>query len=110
MKKPTLNFGQFTQYDKVFITEENGIDLTKALSVAFEGETLYIADGESLAVYTDGKIKKTQAKVSKLFTRNSRNSRNYRLSSILRSAIFLSSAASTSANLSTEGSSALTPK
>ena len=72
MKKPTLNFGQFTQYDKVFITEENGIDLSKALSVAFEGETLYIADGESLAVYTDGKIKKSQAKVSKLFTRNSR--------------------------------------
>ncbi len=72
MKKPTLNFGQFTQYDKVFITEENGIDFSKALSVAFEGETLYIADGESLAVYTDGKIKKTQAKVSKLFTRNSR--------------------------------------
>ena len=72
MKKPTLNFGQFTQYDKVFITEENGIDLSKALSVAFEGETLYIADGESIAVYTDGKIKKTPARVSKLFTRNSR--------------------------------------
>ena len=72
MKKPSLNFGQFTQYDKVFITEENGIDLSKALSVAFEDETLYIADGESLAVYTDGKIKKTPARVSKLFTRNSR--------------------------------------
>ena len=70
MKKPMLNFGQFTQYDKVFITADNGIDLEKVTSVAFEGETLYIAEGDSLGIYVDGKIKKIQAEVSKLFTRN----------------------------------------
>ncbi|MBP3330343.1 MAG: hypothetical protein J6L89_05865 [Clostridia bacterium] len=72
MKKPTLNFGQFLQYDKVFITADNGIDLEKVTSVAFEEETLYIAEGDSLCIYENGKIKKVQANVSKLFTRNGR--------------------------------------
>ncbi|MBQ2829326.1 MAG: hypothetical protein IJF20_08805 [Clostridia bacterium] len=72
MKKPTLNFGEFTQYDKVFITSDMGIDVENVASVAFEGETLYIAEADSLSVYADGKIKKIQAKVSKLFTRKGR--------------------------------------
>ena len=72
MKKPTLNFGQFTQYDKVFITADKGIDPEKVKAVAFEGETLYIADDESLAIYSEDKIKRIQAKVSALFTRKGR--------------------------------------
>lgn len=70
MKKSTLNFGEFKQYDKIFITADNGIEPEKVSSVAFDGETLYIADGDCLMEYADGKIKKTAAKVSKLFSRN----------------------------------------
>ncbi len=69
MKKYTLNFSEFTQYDKVFITSDKGVETEKVTSVAFEGETLYIADGENLLIYSEDKIKKVQAKVSKLFTR-----------------------------------------
>ncbi len=68
MKKPTLNFGEFRQYDKVFITAENGIDIENVTSVAFEGETLYIAQPEGLVEYSDGKAKKLSVKVSKLFS------------------------------------------
>ncbi|MBR3588594.1 MAG: hypothetical protein IKL16_03435 [Clostridia bacterium] len=72
MKKPTLNFGQFTQYDKVFLAADKGIDPEKVIAVAFEGETLYIAEDDSLAIYSEGKIKRIQAKVSGLFTRKGR--------------------------------------
>ncbi|MBQ3006322.1 MAG: hypothetical protein IJD78_02045 [Clostridia bacterium] len=72
MKKPTLNFGEFKQYDKIFLTAENGIDAENVTSVAFDGETLYIAQPEGLVEYTDGKIKKLSARVSKLFSRNGR--------------------------------------
>ena len=72
MKKPTLNFGEFTQYDKVFITADMGVDAPNVKSVAFEGETLYIAEEDSLSVYADGKIRKLQVKASKLFTRKGR--------------------------------------
>ncbi|MBQ8183225.1 MAG: hypothetical protein IJ025_04920 [Clostridia bacterium] len=70
MKKPSLHFGQFVQYDKKFLTAENGIDIDNVKSVAFEGETLYIATGDSLVEYNDGKIKKSSVKASALFTRN----------------------------------------
>ncbi len=70
MKKSTLLFGEFTQYDRKFITAENGIEADKVTSVAFEGETLYIASADGVIEYTDGKIKKTSLKASKLFTRN----------------------------------------
>ena len=70
MKKPTLYLGKFKQYDKVFITDENGIDIKNVTSVAFEGETLYIAQPDCLFEYTDGKAKKINAKVTKLFSRN----------------------------------------
>ena len=69
MKKPTLNFGQIKQYDKVFLTAEKGIDVDNVTSVAFEGETLYIAQPGGLMEYADGKMKKIAAKVSKLFSR-----------------------------------------
>ena len=39
MKKSTLLFGEFIQYDRKFITAENGIEADKVTSVAFEGET-----------------------------------------------------------------------
>ncbi len=70
MKKPTLNFGQFRQYDKVFITAENGVDVENVTSVAFDGETLYIAQPDCLIEYSNGNAKKLSAKVSKLFSRN----------------------------------------
>ncbi|MBE6799819.1 MAG: hypothetical protein E7529_01290, partial [Ruminococcaceae bacterium] len=70
MKKSTLHFGEFKQYDKVFLTADKGIDVENVLDVAFDGETLYIAQADGLLEYADGKVKKTSAKVSKLFTRN----------------------------------------
>ncbi len=72
MKKSTLNFGQFRQFDKVFITADNGIDVENVTSVAFDGETLYITQPDGLAEYSQGKIKKIAANVSKVFTRSGR--------------------------------------
>lgn len=72
MKKPILNFGEFKQYDKVFITADNGIDVENVASVAFDGETLYIAQPDCLVEYADGKTKKLPVKASKLFTRSGR--------------------------------------
>ena len=70
MKKTSLLFGEFTQYDRKFITAENGLEPEKVTSVAFEGDTLYIAQDDALIEYADGKIKKTSLKVSKLFPVN----------------------------------------
>ncbi|MBQ3498775.1 MAG: hypothetical protein IJA87_06580 [Clostridia bacterium] len=69
MKKPTLNFGEFKQYDKKFLTPDSGIDVENIYSIAFDGETLYIAQPECLVEYKDGKLKKISAKVSKLFSK-----------------------------------------
>lgn len=72
MKKPTLLFGEFKQYDKVFITADNGIDIENVTGIAFDGEALYIATPDCLTEYLDGKFKKLSAKVSKLFSRQGR--------------------------------------
>ncbi len=69
MKKASLSLGRFTQYDKVFLTADNGIDTANVRSVAFDGETLYIAQPDGLLEYADGKTKRINADVSKLFTR-----------------------------------------
>ncbi len=69
MKKPTFYLGEFTQRDKVFITAENGVDVENVLAVAFEGETLYIAQPEGIVEYADGKAKLLPIKASNLFTR-----------------------------------------
>ena len=69
MKKNTLKFGEFKQYDKKFLTADNGIDLENVLSVAFNGETLYIAQPECIIEYNDGKTKNISAKVTKLFSK-----------------------------------------
>ena len=68
MKKPSLHFGEFRQYDKVFLTADNGIDCENVSSVAFDGETLYIAQPDGVFEYTDGKMKKTALSASKLFS------------------------------------------
>ena len=70
MKKPTFNFGEFRQFDKIFLTAENGIDVENVSSVAFDGETLYIAQPDGVVEYADGKTKKLALKASKLFSRN----------------------------------------
>lgn len=70
MKKHTLNLGEFKQYDKIFITAENGIDVENVTSVAFDGEILYIAQPDCLFEYSDGKMKKISVKASKLFSKN----------------------------------------
>ncbi len=70
MKKPALNFGRFTQYDKVFIGAENGIDIENVNSVAFEGEVLYIAQPDCIAQYKDGKIKRIPCEGSKIFSKS----------------------------------------
>ena len=59
MKKSTFNLGEFRQLDKVFLTADNGIDCENVTSVAFEGETLYIAQADGVFEYADGKMKKT---------------------------------------------------
>ncbi|MBE6791401.1 MAG: hypothetical protein E7535_09475 [Ruminococcaceae bacterium] len=69
MKKYTLNFGQFRQFDKKFITSENGINIEGVSSVAFLGETLYIAADGELFEYNEGKVKKLSGKADKLFSR-----------------------------------------
>ena len=63
MKKSSLYFGEFRQYDKVFITADNGIDVENISSVAFAGETLYIAQTDGLVEYNAGKTKKIAAKI-----------------------------------------------
>lgn len=70
MKKPTFYLGEFIQRDKVFITAENGVDVENVLAVAFEGETLYIAQPEGVVEYADGKAKLLPIKASNLFARN----------------------------------------
>ncbi len=70
MKKPTLNFGSFKQFDKVFITCEKGVDPAQVTSVAFCGESLYIAHSEGVSEYADGKLKKLSFNASKLFSVN----------------------------------------
>ncbi|MBO5934845.1 MAG: hypothetical protein J6Q94_05085 [Clostridia bacterium] len=68
MKKSTLHFGEFRQLDKVFLTADNGIDCENISSVAFDGETLYIAQPDGVFEYADGKMKKTAICASKLFS------------------------------------------
>ena len=67
MEKYTLNFGKFRQYDKKFITE---IDGSSVISVAFSGETLYIATTENTYEYSEGNLKKLSFKAEKLFSQN----------------------------------------
>ena len=69
MKKSTLHFGEFKQYDKVFLTADKGIDVENVLDVAFDEETLYIAQADGLLEYADGKVKKIGIKASKLFAK-----------------------------------------
>ena len=69
MKKSTLHFGEFKQYDKVFLTADKGIDVENVLDVAFDEETLYIAQADGLLEYADGNVKKIGVKASKLFAK-----------------------------------------
>ena len=69
MKKSTLHFGEFKQYDKVFLTADKSIDVENVLDVAFDEETLYIAQADGLLEYADGKVKKIGVKASKLFAK-----------------------------------------
>ena len=68
MKKSTLHFGEFRQLDKVFLTADNGVDCENVSSVAFDGETLYIAQPDGVFEYADGKMKKTAISASKIFS------------------------------------------
>ena len=69
MKKYTLNFGEFKQYDKVFLTEEKGVNPQSVTSRAFEGESLYMATAECLYEYAGGALKKHNIKATKLFAK-----------------------------------------
>ncbi len=70
MKKYTLNFGQFKQYKKEFLTAEKGIDGASVTSVAFCGEALYIATTENTFEYNEGSLKKLSFKAEKFFSEN----------------------------------------
>ena len=69
MRKNTLHFGEFKQYDKVFLTADCGIECESVSGVAFDAETLYIAQPDCLIEYSNGKTKKINARVSKLFSK-----------------------------------------
>ena len=69
MKKYTLNFGQFKQYDKEFLTAEKGIDGAAVTSVAFCGEVLYIATAQNTFEYSEGALKKLSFKATKLLSK-----------------------------------------
>ncbi len=69
MKKPSIKFGSFKQYEKVFITAADGVDIENVKAVAFDGEVLYIAEPEYLIEYSKGNLKKVPAKISNLFSR-----------------------------------------
>ena len=71
MKKYTLNFGEFKQYDKTFLTADQGIDGSSVTSVAFCGETLYIATKEGTFEYKDGNVKKLSFTADKFFSADS---------------------------------------
>ena len=68
MKKYTLNYGEFKQYDKVFLTADKGIDGASVTSVAFSGNTLYIASAKGTFEYADGNLKKLSFNASKLIS------------------------------------------
>lgn len=68
MKKYTLNFGQFRQSDKKFITAEHGINPEKVNSVAFQGEKLYFTADGSVYEYSDSRAAKLQIKGDRLFS------------------------------------------
>ncbi len=72
MKKYTLNFGQFKQYKKEFLTAEKGVDGAAVTSVAFCGEALYIATTENTFEYNEGSLKKLSFKAEKFFSENGR--------------------------------------
>ncbi len=67
MKKYTLNFGEFKQFDKVFLTAEKGIDPASVTSVAFCGEALYIATVKGTFEYNNGNLKKLSFSAEKFF-------------------------------------------
>ncbi|MBR6620487.1 MAG: hypothetical protein IKK85_09100 [Clostridia bacterium] len=69
MKKPTMYFGKFKQYDKVFLTSDNGIDIKNVVSIAFSGESLYITQPDCVIEYADGKTNIISIKASKLFAK-----------------------------------------
>ena len=68
MKKSTFKLGEFRQLDKVFLTADSGIDCENVTSVAFDSETLYIAQPDGVFEYADGKLKKTAIGASKIFS------------------------------------------
>lgn len=67
MKKYTLNFGQFRQYDKRFITQQDALPVEKVTSMAFDGEVLYAVADNCLYKYENGKISEECENVSKVF-------------------------------------------
>lgn len=71
MKKPTLYWGRFRQYDKAFLTEESGIVPSSVKSIAFSGEALFIATEESSYQYANGTLKKLPFSADKFFSEKS---------------------------------------
>ena len=68
MKKYTLYFGEFKQFDKVFLTAEKGVDPASVTSVAFCGDALYIATAKGTFEYNNGNLKKLSFSADKFFS------------------------------------------
>ncbi|MBR2414316.1 MAG: hypothetical protein IKB13_07420 [Clostridia bacterium] len=72
MRKNTLHFGSFKQYDKIFLTAEQGLNLENISGVAFDDDTLYIVSDNTVFTYENDALKKTDFKADKLFSRKGR--------------------------------------
>ncbi|MBQ3518464.1 MAG: hypothetical protein IJA31_03995 [Clostridia bacterium] len=72
MRKNTLHFGSFKQYDKIFLAAEQGLNLENISGVAFDDDTLYIVSDNTVFTYENDALKKTDFKADKLFSRKGR--------------------------------------
>lgn len=70
MKKRTLCFGEFNQFDRSFLTADDSVDCNGISSIAFSGETLYLTQPDGLLEYSKGKLKKLSVNPSKIFSEN----------------------------------------
>ncbi len=72
MRKNTLHFGTFRQYDKVFLTAEQGLNLESISGVAFDGDTLYLVSDNTVFTYENEQLRNTGFKADRLFSRKGR--------------------------------------
>ncbi len=68
MKKNSLKFGEFLQYEAKFLTDKNGVNVDNVKSISFLNDKLYIAENDCVIEYDCDKIKKLSIEASALFS------------------------------------------